>query len=406
MVLASVDDWLAGRRLPLDAIHWLPSARRRPERMTRPRSSSACPAASIRRSPRCCCSARANRSPACSCRTGKKTIATGHAAPMPTARMPSRCARRLGIPLYARNFAAEYWDQVFAHFLDEYRRRAHAESRRAVQSRDQVQDLPRSRACARRANASRPATTRAPIASTAAGACCARATPSKDQSYFLHALGQEALAATLFPLGELHKSEVRQLAREAGLPTHAKKDSTGICFIGERDFRAFLVRLHPGPTRARCARPTASRSASIAGVFYYTLGQRNGLGIGGRRDAGGEPWYVVGKDISTQRADRRPRQRQPLAAFAPARRQRPDLDRRRGAGREFRCTAKTRYRQADQACQVAIAGNTCVVDFDAAAARGDAGPVGRVLRRRRVPRRRRHRAHRRTVRRLERSADA
>ncbi len=163
-------------------------------------------------------------------------------------------------------------------------RRAHAESGRAVQSRDQVQDLSRRTRARSAPRRSRPATTRAPTASTAAIACCAARDANKDQSYFLYTLGQEQLAATLFPVGELPKPEVRALAREAGLPTHAKKDSTGICFIGERDFREFLGQYIPAQP-ARCARPKARRIGEHDGVMYYTLGQRSGLGIGGRRGA-------------------------------------------------------------------------------------------------------------------------
>ena len=130
----------------------------------------------------------------------------------------------------------------------------------------------------------------------AAGACCAPSIPHKDQSYFLHQLGQEQLAATLFPLGELQKPEVRAMARAAGLPTAAKKDSTGICFIGERDFREFLARYlpaQPGDIRT----PDGRKVGEHPGVFYFTLGQREGLQLGGVRGFDAAPWYVVGKDV-------------------------------------------------------------------------------------------------------------
>ncbi|TLY50167.1 MAG: tRNA 2-thiouridine(34) synthase MnmA, partial [Gammaproteobacteria bacterium] len=120
---------------------------------------------------------------------------------------------------------------------------------------------------------------------------------NKDQSYFLYTLGQEQLAATLFPVGDLPKPEVRALAREAALPTHDKKDSTGICFIGERDFREFLSQYIPAQ-RGELRTPAGELLGEHDGVMYYTLGQRSGLRIGGRRGADGKAWYVVGKDVT------------------------------------------------------------------------------------------------------------
>ncbi len=121
---------------------------------------------------------------------------------------------------------------------------------------------------------------------------------TKDQSYFLYRLDQAALAKTLFPVGHLHKREVRRIAAEAGLPNHAKKDSTGICFIGERPFREFLARYlpkEPGEIRALDGDRPIGRHE---GLMYYTLGQREGLGIGGVRGAPEEPWYVAAKDMA------------------------------------------------------------------------------------------------------------
>jgi tRNA-uridine 2-sulfurtransferase len=174
--------------------------------------------------------------------------------------------------------------------------------------------------------------------------------PGKDQSYFLHRLTQAQLARTLFPVGHLHKTEVRRLAREAGLANHAKRDSTGICFIGERPFREFLSRYlprQPGPI----ATPEGKRVGEHQGLMYYTIGQRQGLGIGGRRDGAGDPWYVAGKDLASntlivvQGHDDELLMKKRLAAAdaswvtgeAPA------------AGA---FAAKTRYRQADSACEL------------------------------------------------------
>ncbi len=124
--------------------------------------------------------------------------------------------------------------------------------------------------------------------------------PAKDQSYFLHRLNQQQLSRTHFPVGELHKTEVRRLAAEIGLPNARKKDSTGICFIGERPFREFLQRYlsqEPGPIRADDGREIGRH----VGLSFYTLGQRQGLGIGGLKSGGGlhEPWYVARKDMAT-----------------------------------------------------------------------------------------------------------
>lgn len=116
---------------------------------------------------------------------------------------------------------------------------------------------------------------------------------SKDQSYFLYRLNQHQLSKTLFPLGDMLKSEVREIARQAHLPTHAKKDSTGICFIGERDFRTFLERYLPKQA-GDMETPDGRVVHRHQGLMYYTLGQRQGLGIGGQ----GEPWFVAGKDLA------------------------------------------------------------------------------------------------------------
>ncbi|MCF2132891.1 MULTISPECIES: tRNA 2-thiouridine(34) synthase MnmA [Burkholderiaceae] len=120
---------------------------------------------------------------------------------------------------------------------------------------------------------------------------------SKDQSYFLHRLNQSQLSRTLFPLGEMPKARVREIAAQIGLPNAAKKDSTGICFIGERPFRTFLNRYlptRPGPMKT----PEGKVVGEHIGLAFYTLGQRKGIGLGGSRDGSGEPWFVAGKDIA------------------------------------------------------------------------------------------------------------
>jgi tRNA-specific 2-thiouridylase len=174
---------------------------------------------------------------------------------------------------------------------------------------------------------------------------------AKDQSYFLHRLSQAQLARVLFPLGEMKKTEVRRIAREAGLHNFAKRDSTGICFIGERPFREFLGRYlprQPGAMRT----PQGSVVGEHIGLSFYTIGQRKGVGIGGRKGSAGGPWYVAGKDrdknelIVVQGHDHPMLLRERLSAQDPAWVSGTPPDPQLPYG------AKTRYRQADAACRV------------------------------------------------------
>lgn len=122
--------------------------------------------------------------------------------------------------------------------------------------------------------------------------------PGKDQSYFLHRLSQEQIRRVLFPVGGMLKTEVRRIADEIGLPNAKKKDSTGICFIGERPFREFLNRYlptKPGPIKT----PDGKIVGEHIGLSFYTLGQRKGIGVGGQQDSTGEPWFVAAKDLKT-----------------------------------------------------------------------------------------------------------
>ncbi|UJJ56545.1 tRNA 2-thiouridine(34) synthase MnmA [Rhodanobacter thiooxydans] len=269
---------------------------------------------------------------------------------------------RLGIPFHTRNFAAEYWDGVFEHFLAEYRagRTPNPDvlCNREIKFKTFLDE-------ARTLGAEKIATGHYARVDCKDGRyrLLRAVDAAKDQSYFLHALGQQQLAATLFPLGGIEKPRVREMARAAGLPTHAKKDSTGICFIGERDFRGFLAQYIPArPGEMRT--PAGELVGEHQGAMYYTLGQRNGLGIGGRHGAGGEAWYVVGKDVAANVLyvaqggenrwlySRRLRSELPswIAGAAPA--------------THFRCTARTRYRQADQACEVGVTDDGLEVRFD------------------------------------------
>jgi tRNA-specific 2-thiouridylase len=176
--------------------------------------------------------------------------------------------------------------------------------------------------------------------------------PNKDQSYFLHAVSAEALTETLFPLGELLKDEVRQIARERGLAVYDKKDSTGICFIGERPFREFLstyLPATPGPMRT----PGGDVVGEHQGLMYYTLGQRQGLHIGGIHDRPELPWYVVAKDLDDNALIVAQGEH---ALLFSNRLTGTDVhwigSPPRGLEKGLRCCAKVRYRQPDQDCKV------------------------------------------------------
>ncbi len=271
------------------------------------------------------------------------------------------CAR-LGIPFHACNFAGEYWDGVFERFLAEHRagRTPNPDvlCNREIKFKTFLQH-------ARALGADAIATGHyARVAEHDGRRRLLRGVDAgKDQSYFLHQLGQDALARTEFPVGELPKADVRRLAREAYLPTHAKKDSTGICFIGERDFRGFLAQYLP-PATGAIRNAAGDVVGEHPGVWYFTLGQREGLGIGGRRGAPAEPWYVVGKDLAANEL------------IVDQGHDSPHLQSRRLVASElnwiageppaaqFGCSAKTRYRQADQACVVSLKGDLAEVRFD------------------------------------------
>ena len=258
----------------------------------------------------------------------------------------------LGLPIRFRDFSREYWDGVFQHFLSEY----------AV-GRTPNPDVLCNREikfkhfldAAHELGAGAIATGHYARVDFFAGRYrLLRAQDrGKDQSYFLHQLGQHQLAATRFPLGELHKDEVRRIAAEQRLPTAAKKDSTGICFIGERDFREFLGRYLPART-GEIRDPDGNRVGEHPGVFYYTLGQREGLHIGGVRGRAQAPWFVVGKDVERnllyvdqghdspwlQSRSLRTETMHWISGHAPA--------------SHFSCTAQTRYRQPDEDCEVDV----------------------------------------------------
>ena len=189
---------------------------------------------------------------------------------------------------------------------------------------------------------------------------------SKDQSYFLHRLNQTQLSHALFPLGQILKSQVRTIAEQHGLSNHAKRDSTGICFIGERPFREFLSRYLPTQP-GEMLTPEGTLVGQHIGLSFYTIGQRQGLGIGGAKDQSGEPWFVAAKDMKKNSLIVVQGHDHP-ALLAP---RLTALDSHWISGAapilKHPYAAKTRYRQADAPCHIThISGDQCVIAFDQA----------------------------------------
>lgn len=274
--------------------------------------------------------------------------------------------RTLGLHLHTANFAAEYWDHVFEHFIAEYKagRTPNPDilCNREIKFKaflDYATEL----------GADYIATghyARRRVSADGAHTQLLKGLDNnKDQSYFLSAVTEQSLARSLFPVGELEKSEVRQLAARHGFITHDKKDSTGICFIGERKFKDFLQRYLP-------AQPGVIETVDGViigrhhGLMYHTYGQRQGLGIGGLQEYGDAPWYVVDKDlvrnvlVVAQGNDHQQLFSAALKAgqLSWVSREPPTLP--------LHCNAKIRYRQADQACSVtALDGDSVLVTFEA-----------------------------------------
>jgi tRNA-uridine 2-sulfurtransferase len=274
----------------------------------------------------------------------------------------------IGIDLEHVNFAAEYKDRVFAEFLREYA--AGRTPNPDVLCNAEIK-FKAFLDHALRLGAGRIATGHYARVRAVADGPVPRyellkgLDPAKDQSYFLHRLTQAQLARTLFPVGELKKTEVRRIAAEIGLPNAKKKDSTGICFIGERPFREFLQRYlnhAPGPIVDERGREIGRH----VGLSFYTLGQRQGLGIGGVKAGGGEhaPWYVAAKDLARNRlvvvqGHDHPRL---LSRALEA----GDLSWIAGTPPAADgLAAKTRYRQADAPCTLALGPGTIALDFEA-----------------------------------------
>jgi tRNA-specific 2-thiouridylase len=273
---------------------------------------------------------------------------------------------QLDIPLHHANFARQYRERVFEYFLDEYRA-GRTPNPDVICNREIKFGV--FREYAKRLGGEILATghyARMHICDGEAQLLKA-ADGSKDQSYFLHAVSAKALAETVFPLGELLKTDVRRVAHDHGLAVYDKRDSTGICFIGERPFREFLSNYLPAnPGSIRTLEGT--EVGQHHGLMYYTLGQREGLGIGGRQDSGDEPWYVADKVLDENALIVVQGEHPMLYSSALEAgnaswigRQPAELTR---TG-ELNCSVKIRYRQPDQACCVTkTGGDRFIVSFE------------------------------------------
>ncbi|MHA7840460.1 MAG: tRNA 2-thiouridine(34) synthase MnmA [Gammaproteobacteria bacterium] len=261
----------------------------------------------------------------------------------------------LNIPLHKVNFAAEYWDKVFAHFLAEYKA-----------GRTPNPDILCNREIKFKAFLDYALTLGADGIATGhyAGvqyhdglySLHKGADPNKDQSYFLYALGQYPLSHSIFPLSGYNKTQVRALAEKAGFVNHNKKDSTGICFIGERRFKDFLQQYlptQPGPL----VTPHGDLLGEHDGLMYYTLGQRQGLGIGGQKNKKEAPWYVVHKDIANNTLVVDQNHDHPLLLNETLYATQCHWIAGKAPAVTFSCTAKVRYRQQDIACEVTLQDN-------------------------------------------------
>ncbi|HWK54261.1 MAG TPA: tRNA 2-thiouridine(34) synthase MnmA [Hyphomicrobiales bacterium] len=271
---------------------------------------------------------------------------------------------RLGIRLHTASFAAEYWDQVFEHFLQEYRA-----------GRTPNPDILCNREIKFKAFLDYALALGADHIATGHYARLARVESqvqllkardgNKDQSYFLSAVNEAQLARSLFPLGELDKPAVRALAQQHDLVTHAKKDSTGICFIGERRFRDFLQTYLPAQP-GRIETPERQVLGEHHGLMYHTLGQREGLGIGGVKGGDEAPWYVAAKDLERNVLVVVQGNQHPLLYSDTLQVARMEWINAEHPALPLHCSAKTRYRQPDQRCEVIpVASGGCEVRFAA-----------------------------------------
>jgi len=271
-----------------------------------------------------------------------------------------RVCSAIGIPYYSVNYAKEYYDRVFTYFLEEYKK-----------GRTPNPDVLCNREIkfgpflefAKKIGADYIATGHycKKIEKDGKYYLCKADDLNKDQSYFLNQLSQEQLKYVLFPLENIQKPQVRQIAEELGLVNAQKKDSTGICFIGERNFRNFLKQYLPAKS-GKIMTLDGREVGTHEGLMYYTIGQRRGLGIGGRSDSNGERWFVLKKDLENNILYVSQGEGQELFSSAMIS-EKFNWIPEKPQESEFDCYAKFRYRQPDQKVHVTILGDNIKVDF-------------------------------------------
>ena len=265
----------------------------------------------------------------------------------------AKVANQIGVPYYSVNFEKEYWDRVFEYFLAEYRL-----------GRTPNPDVMCNKEIKFKAFLDYAMQLGADYVATGHYAQVKRdedgivhmlrgVDNNKDQTYFLSQLSQEQLAKTMFPLGHMEKSEVREIAKKAKLATAQKKDSTGVCFIGEKNFKEFLGKYLPAQP-GKMVTLDGQVKGDHAGLMYYTIGQRQGLGIGGGQGDNSEPWFVVGKELETNTllVGQGFHHEHLYATSLEASEVHFTVD--TPMPKEFKCTAKFRYRQQDTGVTVIL----------------------------------------------------